>query len=419
MAGLEGTLEEPHRARRAAIALLYTGAVVQCMAQVAFAASATVFKERLGFTDAQYGSIFLPQIALSALGAIAAGSLARALGLRRLLALGTLALALSQAALLGSVLVPRGAAHPVVLLGMALMGLGAGVTAAPMNAYPQLLFPTARESALVGLHTLNGAGLTAAPLLAGALLARGAWILFPLLIGALNFLLFLFTLRASLPAERRTSAQRATPDHEPVRTAVFWAFVGMAFFYALTEASFANWAVIFLREDKGVAASAAALGLALFWAALTGGRLVVASLVLRMRPEPIWIGLPVVMLVSLLLLPVATAPAMVFGLYAVAGLGCSGFFPLTMGIAARRFPHHVAWVLGMIYAALASGVGVGSFVMGALRGRFSLSEIYLGATVYPLICILLAAFVRSRRARPGPQDDALGPPSHEAAASLL
>jgi MFS family permease len=110
---------------------------------------------------------------------------------------------------------------------------------------------------------------------------------------------------------------------------------------------------------------------------------------------------------------------MVFGLYAVAGLGCSGFFPLTMGIAARRFPHHVAWVLGMIYAALASGVGVGSFVMGALRGRFSLSEIYLGATVYPLICILLAAFVRSRRARPGPQDDALGPPSHEAAASLL
>jgi len=370
MAGLEGTLEEPHRARRAAIALLYTGAVVQCMAQVAFAASATVFKERLGFTDAQYGSIFLPQIALSALGAIAAGSLARALGLRWLLALGTLALALSQAALLGSVLVPRGAAHPVVLLGMALMGLGAGVTAAPMNAYPQLLFPTARESALVGLHTLNGAGLTAAPLLAGALLARGAWILFPLLIGALNFLLFLFTLRASLPAERRTSAQRATPDHEPVRTAVFWAFVGMAFFYALTEASFANWAVIFLREDKGVATSAAALGLALFWAALTGGRLVVASLVLRMRPEPIWIGLPVVMLVSLLLLPVATAPAMVFGLYAVAGLGCSGFFPLTMGIAARRFPHHVAWVLGMIYAALASGVGVGSFVMGALRGRF-------------------------------------------------
>jgi fucose permease len=177
--------------------------------------------------------------------------------------------------------------------------------------------------------------------------------------------------------------------------------------------------VIFLREDKGVAASTAALGLALFWAAVTGGRVVIASLVLRSRPEPVWIALPAVMLVTLLLLPAAASPAQGIGLYAVAGLGCSGFFPLTLGIAARRFPHHVAWVSAMVYAALASGIGAGSFLTGALRGRFTLSEIFVGATVYPLVCIVLALFVRFHGSRPGPEDEALGGRPHEASTSGL
>jgi fucose permease len=364
------------------------------MAQVAFAASATVLREDLGFSDRQYGSIFLPQIALSVLGAIGAGSLSRALGLRRLLVLGSLALALSQGALAVSIVVPRGAAHPVVLLGMALMGLGAGVAAAPMNAYPQLLFPGTRESAVVALHTLNGAGLTAAPLLAGALLARGSWVLFPVLVGAANVAIFLGALRTSLPASHEDPAAKGLADRTPVNVPVFWAFVGMAFFYALTEATFANWAVIFLREDRGLSAPNAALGLALFWAALTLGRIAVASLVLRTRPEPVWIALPAVMMAALLLLPRAGSAAPAFGLFALAGLGCSGFFPLTLAIASRRFAGHVAWVSSMVFAALAAGVGVGSFVTGALRGRFSLSEVYAGAALYPLACILLAAFAQ-------------------------
>jgi fucose permease len=381
------------------VAVVYAGAFVQCLAQVAFAASATVFKERLGFSDAQYGAIFLPQIALAAAGAVAGGALARALGLRALFVLGTLGFVLSQAALGASVLVPRAAAHPVVMVATALMGLGAGVTAAPMNAYPQLLFPGRRDAALVALHTLNGAGLTAAPLLAAALLARGAWILLPVLIGAANLLLVLATWGASLPEDVAASADRPA-QAGPARSPVFWAFVAMAFFYALAEATFANWAVIFLREEKGAAAGAAALGLAFFWAALTLGRLLVAALVVRVRPEPLWVSLPAAMLVTLLLLPRAPSPGAAFLLYAAAGLACSGFFPLTLGIAGRHFPGRVAWASAMVYAALASGVGAGSFVAGVLRQRFTLAQIYEGAALYPLVCILLAGYVLRRGSKP-------------------
>jgi MFS family permease len=198
------------------------------MAQVSFAASATVFRERLGFTDSQYGSIFLPQIALATLGAIAGGALARRLGLRRLLVLGTAALAASQAALLASVLVGAPAAFLTVLAGTGLMGLGAGLSAAPMNAYPQLLFPFGRETAVVGVHAVNGLGLTAGPLLAGLLLASDAWVLFPMVLGAANLGLAIAALRVGLPGDPRPVRSEPLADHAPVHSAAFWAFVAMA-----------------------------------------------------------------------------------------------------------------------------------------------------------------------------------------------
>jgi hypothetical protein len=53
---------------------------------VSFPASATLLNELKGFSDAQYGLIFIPQIITTIAGSLAAGGLARTLGLKRLLA---------------------------------------------------------------------------------------------------------------------------------------------------------------------------------------------------------------------------------------------------------------------------------------------------------------------------------------------
>jgi fucose permease len=401
MSGVEETGDRTQSERRAAAILIYVGGFVQCAAQVSFAASATVFRERLGFTDAEYGSIFLPQISLATLGAIGAGALAHRLGLRRLLILGTVALAASQAALASSVLLRRPFSFFVVLVGTSLMGLGAGTSAAPMNAYPQLLFPFGRESALVGLHAVNGLGLTAGPLLASALLARDAWFLFPVLLGTVNLALAVASLTVFLPKDlvAQRSASEARPPL-PVRTLTLWAFVLMAFLYAQAEGSIASWAVIFLREDRGFSAPGAAAGLALFWTGLTVGRLLVASLVLRFPAEPIWLTLPLLMAATLLSLPLATSKPAALGLFAIAGLTCSGFFPLTIGVASRHFPEHVPWVASMVYAGLALGVGTGPFVMGLLRPYGSLTRLYALCAIYPILAVLLGEFVRRRAPSP-------------------
>jgi fucose permease len=386
---------------RAATVLIYGAGFVQCMAQVSFAASATVLRERLGFSDAEYGSIFLPQITLAAVGAIGAGALARRLGLRRLLFLGSLALAASQIALLSSLVLPRPFSYLVVLAGTALMGLGSGMSAAPMNAYPQLLFPFGRESAVVFLHAVNGMGLAAGPLMASALLARNGWSLFPVILGLANFALAVFSLRVFLPKGSVAERGVAKAPPVPLRAPAFWAFVLMAFLYALAEGGIASWGVIFLREDRGFSAPGAAAGLALFWTGLTVGRLFVASLVLRLKAAPIWLGLPLLMAGLLLSMPLAASKPASLALFAAFGLACSGFFPLTISVASRHFPEHVPWVSSMVYAGLALGVGAGPFLMGLLRPYGSLTRLYAVSAVYPIVAVFLGEFAR-RRAPSGP-----------------
>ncbi len=399
MSGAEATRDSAPGERRAAAALLYYGGLVQCMAQVSFAASATVLRERLGFTDAEYGSIFLPQITLATLGAIGGGTLARRLGLRRLLVVGSAALVASQVALGTSILLPRPFSFLLILAATALMGFGAGLSAAPMNAYPQLLFPFGRESALVALHAVNGLGLAAGPLLASALLRRDAWPLFPVVLGAANLVLAVASLRVSLPRDPAPSGGGSRGGSPPLRTFAFWAFVSMAFLYAVAEGSIASWAVIFLREDRGFSAPAAAAGLALFWTGLTVGRVLVASLVLRLPAEPIWLALPVMMAAGLLSMPFATSRAAALGLFAILGLACSGFFPLTISVASRHFPDHVPWVSSMIYAGLAIGVGTGPFLVGLLRPHGSLTRLFAFSAIYPLTAVALGELVRRRAPR--------------------
>jgi len=68
-----------------AVLAVYLIAFLQGLTLVSFPASSAVLKQMHGFTDAQYGAIFLPQVAMAVLGAVAGGTLARRLGLRPLL----------------------------------------------------------------------------------------------------------------------------------------------------------------------------------------------------------------------------------------------------------------------------------------------------------------------------------------------
>jgi hypothetical protein len=390
---------------RAAFFLVYAGAFVQGLVMVSFAATSSVLVDRLGFSEARYGSIFLPHMSLAVLGSIGGAVAAGRLGLPRLLALSFAALALSQAALAGAALAGSRAAYPIVLLGTGLMGLGSGLGAGPMNTYPQLLAPRRAEASVVAVHTLMGFGLAGGPLLAAAAIVRGVWTVFPLLL--LLFCVPFVRLAESVAIPGGGAAGRATvvPRH------AFAVFAALAFLYALVESLFSNWAVLYLHDEKRLPLAAASLSLSLFWTALSAGRVITSAWLHVLGPERVYAGLPVLMAAVLALMPVADTPARAFPLFALAGLGCSSFYPLTVALASRRFPGQTPLIASLAFAALVLGIGIGTSLTGALHERFALATLYRAAVVVPIAAFVLGRTASARREKTvsGPADAERGP----------
>jgi fucose permease len=167
-------------------------------------------------------------------------------------------------------------------------------------------------------------------------------------------------------------------------------FVGIAFFYGVTESVYGNWAVLFLTEERGLGVAATGVALAVFWAALTVGRFAVAAVVLRVPSAPVLPILAVLMAGACLLVPLATTPRRAALLFGLGGLGCSAVFPLALGLAGRRFPARRSWVSSATYAALCAGIGVGSFSAGLLRSSLDLGTIYRLAALPAAAAVALA-----------------------------
>jgi fucose permease len=184
---------------------------------------------------------------------------------------------------------------------------------------------------------------------------------------------------------------RRPHDGHPARAPAFWLFTTIAVLYAFAEGTFGNWAILYLQDVKHLPETVAAAALSVFWAAMVSGRLLTSVLVLRIAPQRIWVMLPLLMIVAFLLLPYANTPALGIGLFALSGIACSAFFPLSIGIASKRFPEHVPWVSSMLIAALMVGVGLGSWVVGVLREALPLEQLYRLSVVYPVLVLVLAA----------------------------
>jgi fucose permease len=381
-------------APRLSFAVVYAVSLIQGLTVVAFPASGTVLRAMHHLSDAEYGSLFLPQTLFTIVGSLLGGALARKIGLRALLVASSCAGLLSQLVLLSVVALPSNAVLPALLLGAGLMGLGFGGAAAPLNAYPGLLFPGRRDSALVALHTVLGAGFSLGPVLVGVLVASELWAVFPAVVAVGNGLMAVSGARVALPAQRPIESGR------PV-SAQSWApllvLSVIAVLYALAEGTFSNWASIYLHDARGVTEPLAALAISGFWATLTLGRLGAAAIVTRLAPLKLWLALPLAMIAVFLLLPYARGATTGIGLFCAAGLASSAFFPLTVAIANARYPGQEALVSSVLTAALMLGVGAGSFTLGALREDLSFDEIYRLSALYPLFAFALGALSATAR----------------------
>ncbi|MGR9045742.1 MAG: MFS transporter [Gammaproteobacteria bacterium] len=389
---IDATLQD--RKSYAVIGLVFATALFQGLTLVSFPALASLLKASLGLSDTSYGTLFLPQVALTAVSAVAGGLLSAKWGLPALLRYSLAANGLSQLALLAGVAMGGNTGYVSTVLGTTLLGVGFGLSAAPLNRYPILFFPGKSDSALAALHTFIGAGLALGPVLTGMLVQTGHWQAFPVALAALSAMLLLGSWAVRF-SEEQTEA-RTDPvigaSTALARSPAFWLLAVVAVVYAFCEGLFSNWAVIYLQEDKGASAETAGAALSAFWTALAAGRLMTSWLATRMPSSGVWLGFPVLMAGAFLSLSTVDSGFSAIAAYAFAGLACSGFFPLTVGRVSARFPTHQALVSSLMVAALMLGVGLGSFTLGPLRSVLSLTALFHLAAGLPLLVFVLGLF---------------------------
>lgn len=387
-------------ARGAEIAVVYGGGLAQGLALVSFPAAATILTaaDGYGFSSNQYGSIFLPLFVGSVLASLLAPTLARWQGLKAVLlaGFGCNAVSMGTFALSSTLTGSPDVAFAMILAATGLLGIGFGSTLTAINAYAASFFPNRSETAITALHTLLGTGTALAPLIVSLLSDGGRWWLLPLAITIAAVILAVVALTQPLILATAAGASSlGALDVARMLPRRFWIWIAFALLYGICETLFGNWGTVYLHQQRALPDATANLALAVFWAAVTLGRLLVALLSTRISPLLIFRALPV--LITVALVCVAWSSSAVFGVaaFALAGLACSACLPLSIGTASSETPRFVETASGWMVASYMIGYGIGAFAVGPLRqlADLQLSEVYFGAAVIAIVLILLANFL--------------------------
>src|SRR5262249_46771334 len=155
------------------------------------------------------------------------------------------------------------------------------------------------------------------------------------------------------------------------------------------------WATLYLSTERSVTPQGATMALAAFWTMVTVGRVLVAALSVRVSARSIYLALPVLLLLSFQL--AARVQEEIGGIlaFALAGLACSAFLPLSVSFSGREFPRLSAVMAGELIAFYQLGYGVAAFGTGPLQDlmRLPFSTIFAFGSAIAVPLFVVAALI--------------------------
>jgi fucose permease len=397
-------------ATRAESRAVNVAGLVQGIVLVTFPAASTIFTSRkfYGLSSAQYGDVFLPQVVLAIAASLLGARLARKVTTKRVYLLGLTASLISMGLLLVSSLVTtdRPVAYTLLLVATAFVGAGFGLTVPALNTYAAAFHSGAVDSAVLVLNALLGLGTVLAPALVAIFDGLGFWWGLPVLSAVLLVCLLAVSLR--LPLRANSGAGPAAHDASRARVSIprrFWLYGAFITLYGICETMNGNWSQLEMTTRLGASAAEASVALAVFWAAVTAGRVLFAAIDRKLAPPVTYRLLPLVLVASFLLTARlshgdAALGVVIFGL---AGLGCSALLPLTISFGEEELVTMSAAVAGGVIAFYQLGYGIAAFGVGPLQsGGVSLSAIFgLTAIVAGAMAVLSVPVAAGRKSRPG------------------
>ena len=383
------------------IVTVYAAGVVQGIGLVTFPAASAVFTDPNAYalSSTEYGGLFLPQAILAIGASLAGAGLRSRLGTKRIFLLGLLANLLAMTLLVASrfAMAQHSAAYGILLAATSCMGIGFGLTVPALNTFAAAFFPAKVDKAVLALNALLGLGTALAPVFVAIFTGFGLWWGLPVLVGALILGLLLFSFSQPLN-EGGAAAVQSQKNKFPAR---FWIFAAFALLYGVCETMNGNWAALYMTKHFHASTSVAALALTIFWATVTGGR-ILFTVIEKWFPERL-AGrvLPLVVAAAFVASAVTPKSRPLLGLFSfgLAGLGCSALLPLAISFGQKELTTIAASVAGGLIAFYQIGYGLAAFGVGPLQSwaGLDLPVIYGGAAVVAAAMAALA-FVVTRKA---------------------
>jgi MFS family permease len=319
---------------------------------------------------------------------------------------GLAASLVSMALLVASTLVvdDHAVAYGLLLVATAFLGVGFGLTVPTLNTFIAAFRPDAVDRSVLVLNALLGLGTVLAPVFVAIFVGLGFWWGLPIL--SLGLLVVLLVVSDRLPLETHLDegAAAALPDDRaravPSR---FWLYAGFAVLYGICETMNGNWSQLEMTTELGASTTTASFALTTFWATVTIGRVLFASIQRRFPAPRAYRLLPFVLAAALLFTASlsdgdAAAGVLAFGL---AGLGCSALLPLTISFAEAHLTAIAAAAAGWVIAAYQLGYGIAAFGAGPLQDAgIALSDIFaMSAAAALLMGVLSMVITRPATAR--------------------
>jgi fucose permease len=391
--------------------VVYVAGLVQGIVLVTFPAASTVFTDpdEYDLSNSQYGAMFLPQVVTAIAGALLGAGLARRFGSKRVYLAGLTASLVSMGLLVTSTAFTdeQSLAYGLLLVATAFLGAGFGLTVPTLNTFTAVFHPSAVDRSVLALNALLGLGTALAPLFVAMFVGLGFWWGLPVLSIVLLALLLVASLRLPLHSGARAAPASRTDGGGgiPLR---FWLYAGFAVLYGICETMNGNWSQLYMTSELGASTAIASLALTVFWAMVTVGRVLFASIQRWFPTHRTYHLLPVLLagaFVAIAALSNSNAAAGVAA-FGLAGLACSALLPLTISFAQEDLVAISAATSGLVIAAYQLGYGVAAFGAGPLQDAgVTLPTIFAIAAIAAAVMVLLSF----RIARPDHTVTALHP----------
>lgn len=353
------TVVDPRRVARARIATLAVFAVQGAMFS-AWASRIPEVKLRLDLTPGQLGIVLLAVSVGSLLGLPTSGRIAHAVGVKRAVQLAAILNGLG--AVIAGIGVDVVGSRAVVMAGLLLWGLGAGVWDVNQNLEGTAVEHAMGRAIMPWFHAAWSGGTVVMAFIGAGLAAAKVPVLAHLTVAALLTVAVAFWGTSRFLPATAADAEGEAVAHEKLSRSAWLEkrtlLIGvMVFAAAFAEGTANDWIAVAFIDGHGQPPWAGVLALAVFLTFMTAGRIFGTVLLDRHGRVPVLRALFVLASIGCLLV-VFGGPAWAYVGAAIWGLGASMGFPVGMSAAAddpRYAPQRLSVVATIGYTAFLAG----------------------------------------------------------------